>query len=343
MKLRRIGPFQVSALGLGCMNLSHAYGASPSRSQALAVLGAAVDAGITLYDTAALYGFGLNEELVGEALAAHRQQIVLASKCGMHGVNGHRVIDGRPETIQASCEASLRRLKTDVIDLLYLHRLDPKVPVEDCVGAMADLIRQGKVKTLGLSEVSATTLRRAHAVHPIAALQSEYSLWTRNPEIAALKACDELGVTFVAFSPLGRGFLAGAIDAFEQLHQEDIRRSMPRFQPDHYAENLKLYKVFAELARKQGCQPAALALAWLLTTHPRLVPIPGTTRADHLLQWLPGVDLQLDPRTLAELDRLINHDTVCGERYAPANQLEIDTEEFPVPVEGLFSRCGYWV
>ncbi|MBV8603860.1 MAG: aldo/keto reductase [Pelomonas sp.] len=343
MKQRRIGPFEVSAIGFGCMNLSHAYGTTTPKAQALEVLGAALDGGITLFDTAALYGFGDNEELLGDALAGQRQRIVLTSKCGMYGVDGRRVIDGRPETIRAGCEASLRRLKTDAVDLLYLHRLDPKVPVEDSVGAMADLVRAGKVRALGLSEVSAATLRRAHAVHPIAALQSEYSLWTRNPEIAVLDACDELGVGFVAFSPLGRGFLAGAIEDVRSLHQNDIRRCMPRFQPDTYAENLKLYKGFEEIAHAQRCTPAALALAWLLHAHDGLVPIPGTTRVEHLAQWLPAVDLALDAATRLALERLINPQTVSGARYAPATQLEIDTEEFPVPVECRFERCAYWV
>lgn len=328
MKTRRIGPFEVSAIGLGCMNLSHAYGTPPSRKDAAAVLNGALDAGISLFDTAALYGFGANEELVGDVLAMHRERIVLASKCGMHGVDGKRVIDGRPETIRASCEASLKRLRTDVIDLLYLHRLDAQVPVEDSVGAMADLVRAGKVRALGLSEVSAATLRRAHAVHPIAALQTEYSLWTRNAEIAVLKTCRELGTTFVAFSPLARGFLGGKLRDVDALEPKDIRRGMPRFSADHYAANLRLLPPFEAEAARLGCAPAALALAWLLHQGEDIVPIPGTTRLEHLRELLPAPGLSLDTTTLALLDTLINHQTVSGPRYNAATQAEIDTEEF---------------
>jgi aryl-alcohol dehydrogenase-like predicted oxidoreductase len=212
MKNRKLGPFQVSEIGLGCMNLSHAYGAPVSFEQAEKVLLTAFDQGVTLFDTAALYGFGTNETLVGQVLKKHRQKFTLASKCGMTGVDVKgdgklvRVIDGRPETIRSTCEAALKRLQTDVIDLYYLHRWDKKVPIEDSVGALSDLVRQGKIQTIGLSEVSASTLRKAHAVHPITAVQTEYSLWTRNPEIAVLKACQELGTAFVAFSPVARGF-----------------------------------------------------------------------------------------------------------------------------------------
>lgn len=328
MKTRRIGPFEVSALGLGCMNLSHAYGTPPSRTDAAAVLNGALEAGITLFDTAALYGFGANEELVGDVLAMHRERIVLASKCGMHGVDGRRVIDGRPETLRASCEASLKRLRTDVIDLFYLHRLDPQVPVEDSVGAMVDLVRAGKVRALGLSEVSAATLRRAHAVHPIAALQTEYSLWTRNPEIAVLQACRELGTAFVAFSPLARGFLGGRLRDVGALEAKDIRRAMPRFEPGHYAANLRLLPPFEAEAARLGCAPAALALAWLLHQGRNIIPIPGTTRSEHLRELLPAPDLMLDAATLARLDALINRHTVSGARYNAATQAEIDTEEF---------------
>jgi aryl-alcohol dehydrogenase-like predicted oxidoreductase len=276
MKTRRLGPFEVSAIGLGCMNLSHAYGTPPPRDVAAAVLNGALDGGITLFDTAALYGFGANEALLGDLLAHHRERIVLTSKCGMHGIDGQRVIDGRPETIRASCEASLKRLRTDVIDLLYLHRLDPKVPVEDSVGAMAELVRDGKVRALGLSEVSAATLRRAHAVHPIAALQSEYSLRTRNPEIAVVDACRELGTAFVAFSPLARGFLGGQLRNVSRLDPKDIRRAMPRFSPENHAANLALLDAFEGEAAQLGCAPATLALAWLLHQGDDILPIPGT-------------------------------------------------------------------
>jgi len=327
MKTRRIGPFEVSAIGLGCMNLSHAYGTPPSREVAAQVLDGALNGGITLFDTAALYGFGSNEELLGGLLAQHRERIVLTSKCGMQGVNGQRVIDGRPATIRASVEASLQRLRTDVIDVLYLHRLDFNVPIEDSVGAMADLVKAGKVRALGLSEVSAATLRRAHAVHPISALQSEYSLWTRNPEIAALDACRELGVAFVAFSPLARGFLGGGLRDVGRLEARDIRRAMPRFSPEHYAANLQLLDGFQDEAARLHCALATLALAWLLHQGEDIIPIPGTSKPEHLWALIAAPQLALDAATLKRLDALINQRTVSGARYNTATQAEIDTEE----------------
>lgn len=328
MHQRPLGPFQVSAIGLGCMNLSHAYGVPPSPDAAAGVLLRALELGVTHFDTAALYGFGANEELVGRVLAPHRHRFTLASKCGMTGVNGKRVIDGRPETLKATCEAALQRLRTDVIDLYYLHRWDKAVPIEDSVGALAELVREGKIRAIGLSEVSADTLRRAHAVHPIAALQTEYSLWTRNPEIAVLAACRELGTTFVAFSPVARGFLPGTLRDVGCLDAKDIRRAMPRFYPDHYAANLQLLDRFADLAAELGCTPAQLSLAWLLNRAPHIVPIPGTTSVVHLEENLGAADLVLDAETMAQLDALINRHTVHGARYNAATQVEIDTEEF---------------
>src|SRR6476661_4651746 len=287
MQTRTIGPFQVSAIGLGCMNLSHAYGTPPSPEQGEKVLLAALDAGVTLFDTAALYGFRANETLVGQVMKPHRRKFTLASKGGMAGVTGddglvRRVIDARPDTVRRNCEDSLRRLQTDVIDLYYLHRWDKKVPIEDSVGAMARLVEQGKVRALGLSEVSAATLRKAHAVHPIAALQTEYSLWTRNPEIAVLDACGELGTAFVAFSPVARGFLCDAVHDVTAFEAKDIRRTMPRFDPEHYARNLALLPGYKALAQEAGCTPAQLALAWLLHKGQDLIPIPGTTSVAHL-------------------------------------------------------------
>jgi len=310
------------------MNLSHAYGTPPSRDVAAQVLDGALNGGITLFDTAALYGFGANEELLGGLLAPHRERIVLTSKCGMQGVDGVRVIDGRPDTIRASVEASLKRLRTDVIDVLYLHRLDFKVPIEDSVGAMADLVKAGKVRALGLSEVSAATLRRAHAVHPIAALQSEYSLWTRNPEIAVLDTCRELGVAFVAFSPLARGFLGGELRDVGTLQAKDIRRAMPRFSPEHYAVNLRLLEGFRNEAARLNCAPATLALAWLLHQGGDIIPIPGTSKPEHLWALIAAPQLALDAATLKRLDALINQRTVSGARYSAVTQAEIDTEEF---------------
>jgi aryl-alcohol dehydrogenase-like predicted oxidoreductase len=330
--VRKIGAFEVSAIGLGCMNLSHAYGTPPSAEQGERVLLAALDAGVTLFDTAALYGFGANETLVGKVLSRHRSRFTLASKGGMAGVQFDdgvkRVIDGRPETIRKNCEDSLKRLQTDVIDLYYLHRWDKTVPIEDSVGAMAELVRAGKVRSIGLSEVSAATLRKAHAVQPIAAVQTEYSLWTRNPEIAVLEACRELGAAFVAFSPVARGFLSGALHDVSTLGPKDIRSAMPRFAPDNYAANLKLLPPYKALAEKAGCTPAQLALAWLLHKAPHIIAIPGTGSVEHLQDDLGAMAVKLDAGLLARLEALINQSTVTGQRYSAQSASEVDTEEF---------------
>ena len=334
MQQRPLGPFTVSAIGLGCMNLSHAYGEPVSRAQGEKVLLSALDAGVTLFDTATLYGFGANETLVGEVMRAHRNQFTLASKCGMGGVDVAgdgklvRVIDGHPATIKAQCEASLRRLRTDVIDLYYLHRWDKKVPIEDSVGALSDLVHEGKIRTIGLSEVSAPTLRRAHAVHPIAALQTEYSLWTRNPEIAVLQACEELGVAFVAFSPVGRGFLCGELQDVSMLDAKDIRRSMPRFSPDNYAANLPLLDDYKALAAEVGCTAAQLAIAWLLHKAPHTIPIPGTTSVAHLHDDLAAADVALTAQQIKRLDGLMHSGNVAGSRYNAQGNSEVDTESF---------------
>ena len=332
MQTRPLGPFTVSAIGLGCMNLSHAYGTPPSPEQGERVLLAALDAGVTLFDTAALYGFGANEKLVGQVLKPHRSRFTLASKGGMAGVafpeGVKRVIDGSPEAIRRDCENSLRHLQTDVIDLYYLHRWDKKVPIEDSVGAMADLVRAGKVRTLGLSEVSAPILRKAHAVHPITAVQTEYSMWSRNAEIAVLQACKDIGAAFVAFSPVARGFLCDALHDVAALQEKDIRRSMPRFAPENYAANLKLLPAYRKLAHDAGCTPAQLALAWLLHKAPHIIPIPGTTSVEHLREDLAAAEVQLSPATMAAADALINQDTVAGARYNAQSSGEVDTETF---------------
>ncbi len=337
MSTRQLGPFSVSAIGLGCMNICHAYGTPISQPQAEQLLLAGLDAGCTHFDTAALYGFGVSESLLGRVLGPHRSRFTLASKCGMTveagdgSVRPGRVIDGRPEAIRATCEGSLRRLQTEVIDLYYLHRWDKQVPIEDSVGALSELVRAGKIRSIGLSEVSADTLRRAHAVHPIAALQTEYSLWTRNPEIAVLQACRELGVAFVAFSPLGRGFLAGALPdlaALQALPEHDIRRLMPRFAPDHLANNLELLTAYRGIADELGCSPAQLALAWLLHQGEDILPIPGTRSVAHLRENMGAVDQALPAEVLARLDALINPRTVSGHRYAEQARREVDTEEF---------------
>ena len=329
--MRQLGPFNVSSIGLGCMCLSHAYGTPPPRDQAAAVLHRALDLGCTHLDSATLYGFGANETLLGEVLASRRGEYVLVSKGGMfRNAQGQREIDGRPASLRQHCEDSLTRLRTDVIDLYYLHRFDRKVPIEESVGALADLVQQGKVKAIGLSEVSAATLRKAHAVHPIAALQTEYSLWTRNAEVAVLDTCRELGVTFVAFSPVARGFLTSAPPDVAALPPKDIRLGMPRFYPEHYAKNLALLAGFDELARAQGCTRAQLALAWVLARGEHIVPIPGTTRVDHLEENLAAADVRLDDEMMQRLEALINPTTVSGERYNPSTQTEIDTEQLPV-------------
>ena len=334
MKTRQLGAFKVSAIGLGCMNLSHAYGAPPSAEVAERLLLSALDAGVTLFDTATLYGFGANETLLGRALKPHRQKFTLASKCGIHGVDAAgdgklvRVIDGRPETLKKSCEDSLRRLQTDVIDLYYLHRWDKRVPIEDSVGALSDLVRKGLIRSIGLSEVSAATLRKAHAVHPIAAVQTEYSLWTRNPENAVLDACKELGAAFVAFSPVARGFLCNVQLDLAALDAKDIRRGMPRFAPDNYAANLKLQAAYNTVAREVGCTSAQLALAWLLHKAPHIIPIPGTTNVAHLKEDLAAVDVEISAQVMARLEGLVNEGTVAGNRYNAQANSEVDTEVF---------------
>lgn len=325
MDQRKLGDFEVSAIGLGCMSLSHAYGSPPPRDQAERVLKGALDAGYTFLDTAAVYGVGHNETLVGEVLKDRRSDYVLASKCGL--TNGdQRELNGHPDVLKATCEGSLKRLQTDVIDLYYLHRWDKRVPIEDSVGALADLVKEGKIRAIGLSEVSAPTLRRAHAVHPIAALQTEYSPWTRNPEIAVLDACRELGVTFVAFSPVGRGFLAGGVSDTAALEDGDFRKAMPRFQGEAFAANLKMFEGFAALAREAGCTPAQLCLAWLLQKDETLVPIPGTTNPDHMRENAAAAAIRLSADVMAKVEELVNPQTVTGPRYAPAMQASVDTE-----------------
>jgi len=331
---RHIGPFSVSAIGLGCMNLSHAYGAPPPAEDAERLLLKALDLGVTLFDTAALYGFGANETLVGRVLKPHRAKITLCSKGGMAGVSFpdgvKRVIDGSPAAVRRNCEDSLQRLGTDVIDLYYLHRWDKQVPIEDSVGEMARLVAEGKVRAIGLSEVSATTLRRAHAVHTITAVQSEYSLWSRNAEIAVLAACREIGAAYVAFSPVARAYLTGALRDVGSFDAKDIRRAIPRFAPANYAANLVLLDDYAAIAQDAGCTPAQLALAWLLARGEHIVPIPGTTSIAHLEEDLAAANVGLSPAVMQRLDALFQPQAIHGARYNASNQAEIDTEDFPV-------------
>ncbi len=332
MKQRQLGPYTISAIGLGCMNLSHAYGAPPAPEVGEALIHRALDLGVTMFDTAALYGFGTNEVLVGRALKAHRHEITLCSKGGMGGVTFpdgvKRVINGRPEVLRQNCEDSLARLGTDVIDLYYLHRWDKQVPIEDSIGALSDLVRAGKIREIGLSEVSATTLRKAHAVHPIAAVQTEYSLWTRNPEIAVLKTCEELGATFVAFSPVARGYLCGDLRDVSTLAANDIRRAMPRFAADAYSYNLSLLERFTAIANEVGCTPAQLALAWLLHIDSKLIPIPGTQNIRHLEENMAADSISLSSDHMQRLDALFHAQAVKGPRYNAQNASEVDTEEF---------------
>ena len=314
------------------MNLSHAYAAPPPADVAERLLLTALDEGVTLFDTAALYGFGANETLVGRVLKKHRQKIVLCSKGGMAGVNMDggvkRVINGRPEAIRRNCEDSLQRLQTDHIDLYYLHRWDRQVPIEDSVGEMSRLAEEGKVRALGLSEVSAATLKKAQAVHRIAAVQTEYSLWTRNAEIAVLQACRDSGTAFVAFSPVARGFLADTPPDVAAFDAKDIRRSMPRFDATHWPANLALHSGLRTLAQEAGCSVARLALAWLLSRGAHVLPIPGTTSVHHLRDNIGAASVVLSPALLARLDALVNRHTVSGARYGAQARSEVDTEEF---------------
>lgn len=315
-------------LGLGCMSLSHAYGVPPTEAEGLELLRAAVDAGVELFDTATLYGGGRNEELVGRAIAGRRDEVVLASKGGMSIVAGVKVIDGRPKTLRAQIDESLRRLRVDHIDLYYLHRWDKQVPIGESVGALAEAKSAGKIGAIGLSEVSVARLREAQAVAPIAAVQNEYSLWTRNPELGMLEATRADGVALVAFSPVARGFLADGMSDPGSLAPKDIRRAMPRFQPEHWPSNAALLPRWHALALAAGCTPAQLALAWLLSQGEHVIPIPGTTNLEHMRENAAALDLVVDPALLAQAGELISQATVSGPRYNPVGNSEVDSETF---------------
>lgn len=321
---RRIGPLTVSAIGLGCMNLSHAYGAPPTEAESLSFLNRALDIGITFLDTAALYGGGANERLIAK-LMHRRDDFVLASKCVLDMRDGKRVLDGSPAAINATLDAALSRLGTDYIDLYYLHRLDPAVPVEESVGALARAREAGKIGAIGLSEMSAETIRRAHAAHPIAAVQSEYSPAVRNPEVAVLDACRTLDIGFVAFSPVARGLLAGSVSD-ERYEAGDIRLSMPRFVEPQLSYNLALARRFADLARQSGMTSAQLCLAWLLAQADFLVPIPGTTSPAHLEENVRAAAVELSDDLRSAVDDLLPPNALHGARYSPAAQSQIDTE-----------------
>lgn len=327
---RAIGSVDVKPIGLGCMNLSHAYGQPPTEAEAINIIHAALDLGVTHFDTAALYGFGRNEKMLGKALKGHRDKIHLASKCGMTGIDGKRVIDGRPETLLKTIDESLKNLQTDVLDLYYLHRHDLSIPIEESLGAMANMVKAGKIKEIGLSEVSADTLSQANDEFPIAALQTEYSLWSRNAEIAVLNKCRELGISFVAFSPITRGFFTGAVPALSDLLTGDIRHGMPRFQEPAFSQNQLLRRSFTSLASDAGIAPNQLLLAWLLHRGDHIIPIPGTTQLQHLESNAAACEQVLSDELMDALDQLVNQATVSGPRYPAAIQAEIGTEEFIV-------------
>ncbi len=311
------GELRVSGLGLGCMGMSEFYGQADD-AEAVATIHRAIELGVTFLDTADMYGVGRNEELVGRAIRDRRDKVVLATKFGnVRDEDGSfRGVCGRPDYVRAACEASLRRLGIEVIDLFYQHRVDPDTPIEDTVGAMADLVREGKVRHLGLSEAAPATIRRAHAVHPIAALQTEYSLWSRDPEGEILETIRELGIVFVPYSPLGRGFLTGAIRRVEDLAPDDYRRHSPRFQGDNLQRNLELVAAVEALAREKGCTPSQLALAWVLAQGEDIVPIPGTTRRRYLEENVAALDVMLSREELERLDYAAPRGAAAGERYA---------------------------
>lgn len=327
MQMRKLGNshLEVSALGLGCMGLSHGYGPATDTGQAISLIRAAVERGVTFFDTAEVYGPYLNEEVVGKALAPMRDQVVIATKFGFTfgEDNKQQILNSRPEHIRWAVEGSLKRLQTDVIDLLYQHRVDPEVPIEDVAGTVKDLIAEGKVKHFGLSEAGVQTIRRAHAVQPVTALQSEYSLWWREPEQEVLPTLEELGIGFVPFAPLGKGFLTGAIKADATFGKDDFRSKVPRFSPEALQANQALVDLVGRLASSKGATPAQIALAWLLAQKPWIVPIPGTTKLHRLEENLGAATLKLSQSDLSSIEQALAEVRVQGDRYPAALQARV--------------------
>jgi len=328
MKMRTLGKsgLEVSALGLGCMGMSFAYGPVEDRNSMVSLIRKAVDLGVTFFDTAEIYGPFVNEELVGEALAPVRERVVIATKFGFrfrldHGLQ-REGMDSRPEHIREVAEASLKRLRTGVIDLFYQHRVDPAVPIEEVAGAVSRLVEAGKVRYFGLSEAGPDTIRRAHAVHPVAALQSEYSLWTRDPETEVLPVLEELGIGFVPFSPLGRGFLTGAITAETRFDSSDLRNTMPRFSADARQRNFALIDALARIAARKGATTGQIALAWLLHRRPWIVPIPGTRKLSRLEENVAAANLELSAQDMAEIEQVVSATPIVGTRY-PERQMKL--------------------
>ena len=327
MQTRTLGKsgLTTSALGLGCMGMSDFYGQSDDQ-ESIATLRHAVERGVVFLDTADMYGVGRNETLVGQAIAGIREKVCLATKFGnVRAADGSFLrVDGSPDYVRKSCDASLKRLGVEVIDLYYQHRVDPNTPIEETVGAMAELVKEGKVRYLGLSEAAPATIRRAHAVHPIAALQTEYSLWSRDVEAEILPTVRELGIGFVPYSPLGRGFLTGQFQKPEDLAADDVRRNHPRFQGENFQRNLDLVEHVRRLAAKMGCQPSQLALAWVLAQGEDIIPIPGTRRVKYLDENIGSLDVRLTPADLAAIDEVLPPGTAAGERYAPAQMKNLN-------------------